>query len=219
LIICESLWENIFLPLGVIAAGMLFWRRPRKSGDSNRASAAGAFILTKPEVLTRVGAFKSIKGEMLDDVALARRVQAAGGRSDLRLAPNLIQVRLFKDNAHAFWGITKNILAGVDVVWMAVPAILLPFVVFWCPLVGLIVGGATGHAALTIFAIAAIIVQLVMYLVVRQWCRYHWYKAIFYPLVAIQCACCFCAALFYRVTRQAVHWRGRAVSIRDTNTY
>ena len=149
---------------------------------------------------------------------LLRRVQAAGGRIDLHLAPHLVQVRLFKDNAHAFWGVTKNILAGVDIVWMAIPAILLPFVVFWCPLVGLVVGGATGHATLAILGIAAIIVQLVMYVVVRQWCRYYWYKVIFYPLVAIQCACCFCAALFYRLSSQSVHWRGRAISIRSIGT-
>jgi 4,4'-diaponeurosporenoate glycosyltransferase len=159
-----------------------------------------------------------IKHEMLDDVALARRFQAAGCRIDYRLGPELLQVRLFKNNQHAFWGATKNILAFMDNTWLALPTILLPFVVFWSPPLGVVVGVARGNALLTVLGLAAILLQLVLYASVRPWCQFQWHKAIFYPLCAVQCACCISLALFHRLSNRAVLWRGRAISVSRSAT-
>jgi hypothetical protein len=147
-------------------------------------------------------------------VALARRYQAAGCRIDYRLGPDLVQVRLFKNNQHAFWGATKNVLGFFDNVWLALPMILVPFVVFWCPPIGVIVGAASGNGLLAALGLAAILLQLVLFAAVRPWCRFQWRKAIFYPLCAVQCACCISLALFHRFSNRAVLWRGRAISVR-----
>jgi hypothetical protein len=97
--------------------------------------------------------------------------------------------------------------------WLAVPMILLPFVVFWSPPLGVVVGVATGNALLTALGLPAILLQLGLIASVRSWCMFQWHKAIFYPLCAVQCACCIVRALFHRFSNRAVLWRGRAISV------
>jgi hypothetical protein len=217
-ILCVSFWENVFIPSGIVGGAAMFWLPPTMWKKQNRAAAAGAFMLTKAAVLERLGGFEPIKHEMLDDVALARRFQAAGCPIDYRLGPELVQVRLFKNNHHAFWGATKNVLGFFDNVWLALPMILVPFIVFWCPPVGVIAGVANGNALLTALGAAAILLQLVLYASVRPWCQFQWHKAIFYPLCALQCACCISLALYHRISNRAVFWRGRAISVASSQS-
>jgi glycosyltransferase involved in cell wall biosynthesis len=217
-ILCVSFWENVFIPSGIIGGGAMLWLPPKMWKKQNHAAAAGAFMLTKAAVLERLGGFESIKHEMLDDVALARRVLAAGCPIDYRLGPELVQVRLFKNNRHAFWGATKNVLGFIDNTWLALPLILLPFLVFWSPPLGVVVGVATGDVLLASLGLAAIVLQLVLFASVRPWCRFQWHKAIFYPLCAVQCACCIVRALFHRFSNRAVLWRGRAISVTSSSS-
>lgn len=193
---CISFWENAFIPSGIIAASLLFWKPADQSGQKGQVGATGALMLTKPGMLARMGGLGVIKGEMLDDVSLAWRIHEAGGRVDFRVAPEMARVRMFKDNRHAFWGITKNILAGFDSVWMAIPGIFLPFLVFWSPLVALAAGLVHSRAELIALGLAGVSMQILLLAGVRRFCQFSWAKAIFYPMCAIQCACCLSVAIY-----------------------
>ena len=82
-------------------------------------------MLVRTSVFQAVGGFTRIRGEMLDDVALAKLIKHNGYRTGFHAAPELLQVRLYKGNSHAFWGMTKNVLQGMGGrVWMA-PAVML----------------------------------------------------------------------------------------------
>lgn len=215
---CISFWENAFIPSGIVAASLLFWKPADQSGQKDQVGATGALMLTKPEMLARMGGLEVIKGEMLDDVSLAWRIHEAGGRVDFRVAPQMARVRMFKDNHQAFWGITKNILAGFDSVWMAIPGIFLPFLVFWTPLIALALGLIKGRGDLIGLGLAGVLVQMILLGGVQRFCRFSWAKAIFYPMCAIQCACCLTVAIYHRLFRQAVLWRGRAITVSQSKT-
>jgi chlorobactene glucosyltransferase len=215
---CVSFWENVFIPSGIAAASLLFWKPADQSGQKDQVGATGALMLSKREMLESIGGLDSIKGEMLDDVSLAWRIHESGGRVDFRVAPQMAQVRMFKDNRHAFWGITKNILAGFDSVWMAIPGILLPFVVFWSPLIGLACGIFQDRGDLIGLGFLGIALQLVLLAGVRRFCKFSWRKAVFYPMCAIQCACCLSVAIYHRLCHRAVLWRGRAVTVSPSPT-
>jgi len=75
---CASVWERLLIPAFVWFFFMLY--PPRWVADPHRsaAAAAGGCMLIRGDVLERIGGIDSIRGEIIDDCALARRVKAAG---------------------------------------------------------------------------------------------------------------------------------------------
>jgi hypothetical protein len=59
------------------------------------AAAAGGCILLRRDALEKAGGFGSIRGEIIDDVNLARRIQGAGGA--LRLSLSRSDVRSLRE--------------------------------------------------------------------------------------------------------------------------
>lgn len=76
---CESLGEQLLIPAFVFFFFMLYPPRWVATGKGS-AAAAGGCILIRREVLERIGGVASIRDALIDDCALAARVQACGGR-------------------------------------------------------------------------------------------------------------------------------------------
>ncbi|MGH7033827.1 MAG: glycosyltransferase, partial [Stellaceae bacterium] len=75
---CESLAERFLIPPFVFFFAMLYpfaWSNaPRRS----TAAAAGGCILLRRSAYERIGGWESLKGELIDDCALARAVKRSG---------------------------------------------------------------------------------------------------------------------------------------------
>ena len=111
-------------------------------------------MLIKADVLREIGGIGSVKSAIVDDAELARVVKRSGHRVGYHLAPNLMHVRLFKGNSHAFWGPTKNAIAlTFHHPWMSLPAMGLPVLFFWVPIAAALVGLWTNDVRL--FAVGA----------------------------------------------------------------
>src|SRR6516165_8908236 len=96
---------------------------------------AGAFLLVRTRAFHAARGFERIKHEMGDDVALARLLKRSGCRTAFHGAPEWLCVRLYKGNHHAFWGMTKNILIGLEGrFWLAPLIFALPMFVYWTPI-------------------------------------------------------------------------------------
>jgi hopene-associated glycosyltransferase HpnB len=77
---CRSLAETLLIPAFVFFFFMLYppaWVADRKR---RTAAAAGGCILIRPSALRNIGGIASIRGEIIDDCALARAVKRSGGR-------------------------------------------------------------------------------------------------------------------------------------------
>ncbi|MDE2902203.1 MAG: glycosyltransferase [Chloroflexota bacterium] len=78
-------FERLLVPAFVYFFGLL---NPfRWSNDPNRgtAAAAGGCVLVRRRMLERIGGLDSIRGQIIDDCALAARIKQAGGRTWLGL--------------------------------------------------------------------------------------------------------------------------------------
>ena len=75
---CRSLWERLLIPAFVFFFFKLY--PPRWVADPDRATAgaAGGCMLIRAATLDRIGGIDSIRGEIIDDCALARRVKSVG---------------------------------------------------------------------------------------------------------------------------------------------
>src|SRR5258708_3530404 len=93
---CKTFAEKLLVPAFVFFFFMLY--PPRWIADRTRktAGAAGGCILIRPEWLERAGGIAAIRGEIIDDCALAARVKSAGGRLWLGLALSARSIRPYK---------------------------------------------------------------------------------------------------------------------------
>jgi hopene-associated glycosyltransferase HpnB len=75
---CRGFWERLLIPAFVFFFFKLY--PPRWIADPNRATAgaAGGCMLVRPAALDRIGGIAAIRGEIIDDCALALRVKSAG---------------------------------------------------------------------------------------------------------------------------------------------
>jgi hopene-associated glycosyltransferase HpnB len=75
---CRSLWERLLIPAFVFFFFKLY--PPSWVADPVRrtAGAAGGCMLIRVATLERIGGIDSIRGEIIDDCALARRVKSVG---------------------------------------------------------------------------------------------------------------------------------------------
>ncbi len=90
---CRTLPERFTIPAFVFFFFLLYppaWiADPRK----RTSGAAGGSILIRPAALASIGGIAAIRGELIDDCALARRVKDAGGRLWLGLSRDTRSVR------------------------------------------------------------------------------------------------------------------------------
>lgn len=75
---CNSLWEHFLIPAFVFFFFKLY--PPRWVADPSRrtSAAAGGCMLIRPAILERVGGIGRIRGEIIDDCALARIIKPVG---------------------------------------------------------------------------------------------------------------------------------------------
>jgi len=135
---CESLAERFLIPAFVFFFAMLYpfaWVNDR---EHRIAAAAGGCILIKREALERIGGLESIRGEMIDDCALAAAVKHSGGgiwlgltretrslRRYPRLADiwNMVARTAYTQLRHSPWLLGATV-AGMALAYVAPPLLL-----------------------------------------------------------------------------------------------
>jgi hopene-associated glycosyltransferase HpnB len=85
--------ERVLIPAFVFFFFLLYppsWVARR---DCKAAAAAGGCILIRAEILRRIGGIEAIRGQLIDDCALARAVKGAGGRLWLGVTSSTRSIR------------------------------------------------------------------------------------------------------------------------------
>ncbi|MEV7413987.1 glycosyltransferase [Streptomyces sp. NPDC089919] len=88
-----SFWERLVVPAFVYFFAQLYPFRRINRPAARTAAAAGGCVLLRTETAVRAGVPESIRQAVIDDVSLARAVQAGGGRIWLGLAERVDSVR------------------------------------------------------------------------------------------------------------------------------
>lgn len=90
---CETLAERALIPAFVFFFLKLYPPRWIASARHSTAGAAGGCMLVRREALERIGGIAAIRGELIDDCALARAVKSSGGRVWLGLTSEARSIR------------------------------------------------------------------------------------------------------------------------------
>lgn len=179
---------------------------PHARGEGEPPVANGQFLLVRRAALDAAGGLAAIAGEPLDDVALARRVAAAGGRVGFFRALDLLEVEMYRGFGATWQGWRRNLAlllgerpaaalgaAGVA----ALPGLLLA-----C----LLAAGAPGPALL-LWAMAAVAGAAI-----RLSARFSVAPALATPLDGLLFAALLLTALADRRRGRLAPWRGRSVA-------
>jgi chlorobactene glucosyltransferase len=78
------------------------------------SSAVGQMMLFRREAYQQIGGHETLGSAIVDDLALARRIKAAGLRWRVIHVSNLITCRMYQNGRDAFDGFSKNLFAFFD---------------------------------------------------------------------------------------------------------
>ena len=93
----QRFWEKLLLPPFVYFFKLLYPFRLASSPASRVAAGAGGCVLLRTRALDAIGGFESLKGAIIDDCTLARRVKDAGGRIWIGLTRSARALRPYDD--------------------------------------------------------------------------------------------------------------------------
>lgn len=92
---CDTSAERWLIPAFVFFFFMLYPPRWISNARSRTAAAAGGCMLVRAEVIERAGGVEAIRGEIIDDCALARLIKRGGGKVWLGLADETASLRAY----------------------------------------------------------------------------------------------------------------------------
>jgi glycosyltransferase involved in cell wall biosynthesis len=102
-------WEKAVIPLIFVELARRFRFEDVSNPDSPVAAANGQYILIRREVYERAGGHEAVRGEILEDVALARRVKSAGGKLLFLPGAEWVRTRMYRTFGEMWRGWTKNL--------------------------------------------------------------------------------------------------------------
>ena len=102
---CSSAWEKQLIPAFVFFFRMLYPFAWVNDDGRATAAAAGGCVLVSDDALRAIGGVERIRGELIDDCALAAAVKGQGGGLRLSLATRSRSVRAY---------------GGLDTIWAMV---------------------------------------------------------------------------------------------------
>lgn len=105
----ETWWERALIPYVYCRLAAKFSYARVNDPAARDAAANGQFLMILRDAYKAVGGHSAVAGEVLEDVALARRVKAAGHRIYFTAPMGIVRTRMYRD-FHSMWeGWTKNL--------------------------------------------------------------------------------------------------------------
>jgi len=204
-----SFWERLLLPSFVFFFKLLYPFSLSNAGHRWVAAAAGGFILCRREDLQTIDAFKSLRGEVIDDCALARRMRCAGVRTWVGLSHSLLSRRSAARLAEIWHMVARTAYIQLrHSVLLLVAASILLAAAFFAPLAGMLSGDST----LVIAGGSGFLAMLTVYQPTLVYYGQGRYWALLLPLIgALYLAMTWTSAVRYW-RGVATHWKGRRYS-------
>ncbi|MFI8298863.1 glycosyltransferase [Streptomyces nigra] len=202
----DSLWERLVVPAFVYFFAQLYpFRRIGRTG-TRTAAAAGGCVLLRTEAAVRARIPDSIRGAVIDDVALARAVKRGGGRVWLGLAERVDSVRPYPRLADLWRMVSRSAYAQLR----HQPALLLGTIaglalVYLVPPVALAFGAASGDKVAAVLGGLAWLVMTGTYVPMLRYYRQPLWPAPLLPVTAF---------LYLLMTADSAvqHYRGRGAA-------
>ena len=111
---CGCLAEWMVQPIMASLLGLGFPIEAANAPADPTAFAAGPFMLFRRSAYEAIGGHRALAGEVVEDLALARRIKGSGLRLRYLLGLDAVELRMYRDFASLWEGWSKNWFSGLD---------------------------------------------------------------------------------------------------------
>lgn len=187
------------------------------------AFAAGPFMLFRRAAYVQIGGHRGVADDLVEDVALARRIKAAGLTMRLSLGLDVMEVRMYRSFAALWEGWTKNMHLGAQRrLSSTLTVALIAACVLTVPWLGVGVGilnlwlspiASFWSLGIVVFSVAILLLESILWRrqaqLVQQPVRYwglSWLGGLLVAAIAI-------ASIIKTETGWGWTWRGRSLSL------
>ena len=98
----------------VLALGLLFPFEKAMDRNNPDTLTGGAFILVRRSLYEKIGGHESVKGCIIEDLNLGRKLKSIGATIRIAVTHDLIRCRMYDGWDDMWEGLTKNAFAGLD---------------------------------------------------------------------------------------------------------
>ncbi len=102
-------WEKSVIPLVYVKLASLYRFADVSNPNSPAAAANGQYLLVRRDAYERSGGHEAVKREILDDVELARRIKARGGKLVFLPGAQWVRTRMYRAFGQMWQGWRKNV--------------------------------------------------------------------------------------------------------------
>ncbi len=217
-----SFWERAILPAIfaiLLQAGGSF--EEVNDARSSAAWAAGAFMLIRRAVYESVGGHETVRGEIVEDFALARLIKGQGYRLTLASGRDWVRTRLYRTFGEIWAGFSKSSFFGVgqSVARMSRGALLLlglalgPFILTGLGIAWL-AEGMGGYLPWLVLSVGGVGILWLMARGIGVACvmRIPWVYGLLHPLGVTIFVVILLNSAFLTLSGRGVKWKGRQYS-------
>lgn len=206
----RTAWERALIPFVYCRLAEKFSYARVNDPTSEDAAANGQFLLVRSDAYRAIGGHRSVAGELLEDVALARRVKQAGFVLFFASGTGIARTRMYRSFGAMWEGWTKNLYLLWGGSGRAVArelATVVPWLAIFLGLAGLVLRGPAGRL-LMVAGLALLGGRHAAYAVELR--RNHYpvsFIKYYIPAVFLYAAALLASA--WKNTRGTVVWKGR----------
>ncbi len=207
-------WERAVIPFIYVRLAQQFSFDEVNDPRSLAAAANGQYLLIRRDAYEAIGGHQAVSAQVLEDVALARRVKQAGFALHFAPGQGIARVRMYRTFSPMWQGWTKNLYPLMGGSIAAVARELLS-VIPWIPLTLILL--APLHRVLPVLGLVLLAGRHAAYAAVLRRNRFPISRILYYvPAVALYSAAL--AASAWRYARGTVVWKGRAYQVGSPGT-
>ncbi len=202
-------WERAVIPFVYCRLAAHFSYARVSDPTLPDAAANGQYLLIRRDAYESIGGHAAVCGEVVEDVALARRAKRAGQRIHFATGEGIARTRMYRSAGEMWEGWTKNLYPLVGGRWQAALRELL-LVFPWLPMLLLL--GGTVHRYLAHLGLALLLMRHAVY-GFEVWRNRYPVSGIIYYLPASFWYAAALLASAWHYSRGAVTWKGREIPI------
>jgi glycosyltransferase involved in cell wall biosynthesis len=170
--VLQTWYENALIPYVYCRLARKFSFDEINDPESTAAAANGQFLLIRKDVYEAVGGHASVANEVLEDVALAKRVKGAGYRIWFGSGKGLVRVRMYRTFSAMWQGWKKNLYllmgGNIEAVMREIVRALLPILITGVLAIGSWLLTVSVLAVLGVLIFGAIVISLAYSIELRR---------------------------------------------------
>ena len=214
---CVGFWENAVMPVLMHIGSLTI--NPANLNDPTRKDIAGigAFCMLRRSMYEKWGGHRAIRGEVIDDMAMAFMTKRARGKMLLVRDPRAIHLRMYTDLASIISGFEKNMHTAIGGGFARTAAAATGFVIghllpLMVSVAALMIGGkGSGALALAGLGVAFLYGLLLVFRIRTVMKLTPWMVVVGYPLGVLLCGWIMVRSAWQGAVLGEVRWRGRVI--------